>query len=108
MRIHTAEELYSQWGTKPHLELGNASEPFVYDNAFVVPMNMYQSVCYDSSGDVIVPSIIMRGSKGEGPKPQFQSAAKVDPRSQVPYHDGTPECQKRVEYSIDFNKRTWR
>ena len=26
----------------------------------------------------------------------------------VPYHDGTPECQKRVEYSIDFNKRTWR
>ena len=26
----------------------------------------------------------------------------------VPYHDGTLECQKRVEYSIDFNKRTWR
>ena len=26
----------------------------------------------------------------------------------VPYHDVTPECQKRVEYSIDFNKRTWR
>ena len=25
----------------------------------------------------------------------------------VPYHDGTPECQKRVEYSIDFNKGTW-
>ena len=26
----------------------------------------------------------------------------------TPWHDGTDECQKRVKYSIDFNKRTWR
>ena len=25
----------------------------------------------------------------------------------VPYHDGTAECQKRVEYSIDWNQRAW-
>ena len=25
----------------------------------------------------------------------------------VPYHDGTAECQKRVEYSIDWNRKAW-
>ena len=26
----------------------------------------------------------------------------------VPYHDGTPQCQTRVEASIEFNRRAWR
>lgn len=26
----------------------------------------------------------------------------------TPWHDGTEECQIRVEASIEFNRRTWR
>ena len=26
----------------------------------------------------------------------------------VPWHDGTQQCQTKVEASIDFNRRTWR
>ena len=84
LKTYTAQDIFDFWKTKPVLEAGRAKEPLIYENAVVAPISMYQGVCYNSDGDLIEQSVILRNAPGGKLAPQFNARPSIG-KVEVPY-----------------------